>query len=328
MSPSVPHSPLYPQDDAEIHAVNSTRPTLPPKIPIQSTKITHMPEPVFQTEELHTAYPDPGGSNGASLSIYRHDSAGSYVLPPIPHQGYTPGQLVNPHTDSPSCKKLVSFEKHDVNPSVVRCTDVENVTLSRGPSASTSGFSHANVDRNNSITSNNTGGEPIIIGPSSSVATSIYREDSAVSRVSSLPQEYMDIKMPVPLEEEYPQEQYPDAEYAEDEELYTDSEDESMFVNFALLSHLAVRLRDRVPRGTHVKGSIPYPRAFTGKDIVVSVARCMRIALARDNYLSPSQLSKHKYNENCSSITESLRTIGEQPSKSLAVSKASSSSTR
>lgn len=77
--------------------------------------------------------------------------------------------------------------------------------------------------------------------------------------------------MPVPLEEEYPQEQYPDAEYAEDEELYTDSEDESMFVNFALLSHLAVRLRDRVPRGTHVKGSIPYPRAFTGKDIVVSV---------------------------------------------------------
>ena len=154
---------------------------------------------------------------------------------------------------------------------MVCCIDVENVTLSRGPSVSTSGFSHANVDRNNSITSNNTGGEPIVIGPSSSVATSVYREDSAVSRVSSLPQEYKDIKMPVPLEEEYPQDQYPDEEYPEDEELYTDSEDESMFVNFALLSHLAVRLRDRVPRGTHVKGSIPYPRAFTGKDIVVSV---------------------------------------------------------
>ena len=68
------------------------------------------------------------------------------------------------------------------------------MTLSRGPSASTSGYSHMNVDRNNSITSNNTGGEPIVIGPSSSVVTSLYRDDSTVSRVSSLPQEYKDIK--------------------------------------------------------------------------------------------------------------------------------------
>lgn len=62
-------------------------------------------------------------------------------------------------------------------------------------------------------------------------------------------------------------------EYWEDEE-----EDDSRFVNFSLLSHIAVQLRDKVPRGTHVKGSIPYPRAFTGKDIVVSaylvIGRC------------------------------------------------------
>ena len=45
--------------------------------------------------------------------------------------------------------------------------------------------------------------------------------------------------------------------------------DERRFINPALLSHLAVQLRDLVPRGTHVKGSIPYPKAFTGKDIVV-----------------------------------------------------------
>jgi hypothetical protein len=44
---------------------------------------------------------------------------------------------------------------------------------------------------------------------------------------------------------------------------------ESNFIDFSLLSHIAVQLRDKVPRGTHVKGSIPYPRAFTGKDIVV-----------------------------------------------------------
>lgn len=54
-------------------------------------------------------------------------------------------------------------------------------------------------------------------------------------------------------------------DYWEDE----DEEDETRFVNFSLLSHIAMQLRDKVPRGTHVKGSIPYPRAFTGKDIVV-----------------------------------------------------------
>jgi len=129
-----------------------------------------------------------------------------------------------------------------------------------------------NVDRNSSITSSNTGGDPISIGPSSSRITGLYRDDPTVSGVNSLPQEYMDIQMPVPLEEEPLQDQYPDEEYGEDEEFYTDSEeDESLFVNFALLSHLAVLLRDHVPQRIHVKGSIPYPRAFTGKDIVVSV---------------------------------------------------------
>ena len=61
-----------------------------------------------------------------------------------------------------------------------------------------------------------------------------------------------------------------EGEYWEDEE----EEDESRFINFSLLSHIAVQLRDKVPRGTHVKGSIPYPRAFTGKDIVVSLVAC------------------------------------------------------
>lgn len=59
----------------------------------------------------------------------------------------------------------------------------------------------------------------------------------------------------------------------------SEGEDDSRFVNFSLLSHIAVRLRDRVPRGTHVKGSIPYPRAFTGKDIVVSPRSALDIVL-------------------------------------------------
>jgi len=65
-------------------------------------------------------------------------------------------------------------------------------------------------------------------------------------------------------------------ESLEDEDDFFDSEsddpDPDRFVNFSLLSHLAVRLRDKVPRGVHVKGSIPYPHAFTGKDIVVSLS--------------------------------------------------------
>ena len=57
--------------------------------------------------------------------------------------------------------------------------------------------------------------------------------------------------------------------YDSDEDDF-DEEEEDRFVNLALLSHIAVRLRDKVPRGTHVKGGIPYSRAFTGRDIVVS----------------------------------------------------------
>ncbi|KAG8961323.1 hypothetical protein FRC03_005538 [Tulasnella sp. 419] len=57
----------------------------------------------------------------------------------------------------------------------------------------------------------------------------------------------------------------------DDGEFFDEEEDDSRFINLALLSHIAVRLRDKVPRGTHVKGSIPYPRAFTGKDIVSTI---------------------------------------------------------
>jgi RHO1 GDP-GTP exchange protein 1/2 len=46
-------------------------------------------------------------------------------------------------------------------------------------------------------------------------------------------------------------------------------DDARRFINLSLLSNLAVQLYDNVPRGTHVKGSVPYPRAFTGKDVLV-----------------------------------------------------------
>lgn len=73
-----------------------------------------------------------------------------------------------------------------------------------------------------------------------------------------------------------------DDEYWEDE----DDEDDSRFINFSLLSHMAVQLRDRVPRGTHVKGSIPYPRAFTGKDIVSTIQSQIQRELAINHGIS------------------------------------------
>ena len=50
-----------------------------------------------------------------------------------------------------------------------------------------------------------------------------------------------------------------------------DDIDELRFVNLSLLSHVANLLKNKVPRGTHVKGGIPYCKAFTGKDVVSTI---------------------------------------------------------
>ncbi|TFY73275.1 hypothetical protein EWM64_g10737, partial [Hericium alpestre] len=70
--------------------------------------------------------------------------------------------------------------------------------------------------------------------------------------------------------------QYQDEYDDEYDDEYESDEGLDSFVNFALLSNIAMWLRDKVPRGTHVKGSIPYPRAFTGKDIVSTLQSQIR----------------------------------------------------
>ncbi|KAJ7105112.1 Dbl-like domain-containing protein [Mycena crocata] len=74
----------------------------------------------------------------------------------------------------------------------------------------------------------------------------------------------------------------------EDEEYWDEEEedDETRFINFSLLSHVAVQFRDKVPRGTHVKGSIPYPRAFTGKDVVTTIQAQIQRDLAINHGIS------------------------------------------
>lgn len=54
----------------------------------------------------------------------------------------------------------------------------------------------------------------------------------------------------------------------------------SASVNFALLSHLAMLLKDTVPRTEQVKGSIKYPSSFTGKDVVSTLQSLIPVELA------------------------------------------------
>ncbi|EJD07469.1 Dbl domain-containing protein [Fomitiporia mediterranea MF3/22] len=133
-------------------------------------------------------------------------------------------------------------------------------------------MTHAAVNRGASITSFQSLGSG---GSATSryedvIYDNVYRQTSASAGAGSsrIDRHYQrnqrervidDIKRQLALHEDY-----------ESEEDF-DEEEEDRFVNLALLSHIAVRLRDKVPRGTHVKGGIPYPRAFTGRDIVSTI---------------------------------------------------------
>lgn len=51
--------------------------------------------------------------------------------------------------------------------------------------------------------------------------------------------------------------------------------DTELHCNQALLSNMATWLKDRVPRAEHVRGAIPYPMSFTGRDIVSTLERAL-----------------------------------------------------
>jgi hypothetical protein len=64
-----------------------------------------------------------------------------------------------------------------------------------------------------------------------------------------------------------PESQYDDDEEWEEEEAEVD---ESRFFNRALLSEMAVQVKDKVNMGRHTKAGIAWVGSFTGKDVVVS----------------------------------------------------------
>ncbi|KAF5318404.1 hypothetical protein D9611_013915 [Ephemerocybe angulata] len=85
------------------------------------------------------------------------------------------------------------------------------------------------------------------------------------------------------------QDQQDQYEFQDDDEFWDEEEeDPTRFINLSLLSHIAVQLRDKIPRATHVKGSIPYDRAFTGKDIVSTIQSLIQRELAINHGVSTS----------------------------------------
>jgi hypothetical protein len=53
-------------------------------------------------------------------------------------------------------------------------------------------------------------------------------------------------------------------------------------INPALLSHIAVFVKDNVPKDEHTRGAVPFPSSFTGSDVVSTVVRVLPSIYAAD----------------------------------------------
>lgn len=242
----------------------------------------------------------PGALSSPNLS-----SPTSFAPSPQPnHDAYSPGApyvppgASNPYPGHPP-RTTSRMPANDFYPSPVSATlsPSPGATLGRSSSASSSIFSGGrdirgpappstadtsyfppSVDRANSKSSNWSSNSTMQPG-AGKYTTSTASYDSTLGGDAA---GYLDLPSSSPVadtgyraDQQYLEERIATAKgrlelHEDDQDDYDYSdEDETLFVNLALLSHLAVKLRDKVPRGTHVKGSIPYTHAFTGKDIVV-----------------------------------------------------------
>ncbi|CAL1714491.1 unnamed protein product [Somion occarium] len=208
-----------------------------------------------------------------------------------PGRSYTPSQYGAPSIYAPdlgrshsagsgasSAQPYVSVHR---NPSAATTrttnTNISSLFTENDTLNPRSGASYTTLDRGNSAGSGSDGmysqllykptppqqvysiPEPVFdAGPSQVAGSSRERwRDNDIIRTLE------DIKRPLELHEDYDEDYFPEDDQSE--------EGDDRFFNPALLSHIAVRLKDKVPRGTHVKGGIPYPRAFTGRDIVSTI---------------------------------------------------------
>lgn len=202
--------------------------------------------------DRHTSF----GSASVSSGQYSIDS-------PAPHSIHHVQRAI---TDSGSVYGRDSFYgaayndyENDANIIDPRSTITPPTSVSRGNSVAMSNNSHSPVMESPTAPMKSPQATPITPRQQQHDTTR-HAESSRMARhQEELQRTIASIKgaMPVPDDDE---------EFDEDID-----EDPDRFVMLSLLSHLAVRLRDKVPRGTHVKGGIPYQRAFTGKDIVSTI---------------------------------------------------------
>ncbi|KAH8924026.1 Dbl-like domain-containing protein [Atractiella rhizophila] len=58
------------------------------------------------------------------------------------------------------------------------------------------------------------------------------------------------------------------------------------FFNPALLSNIALHVKDKVPKGFQIKGAVEYPRSFTGKDVVNTILAVLPVPFNFDRRLA------------------------------------------
>lgn len=126
---------------------------------------------------------------------------------------------------------------------------------------------HVDIDRNSSTTSTNSTDTGTSFGrPPSSLATTVDRNSSYGFPKPVIAATPPTFGFPSP-----PTFGFPTPEHHTYDGNFSGTEEEELKpLDPSMLSNIAIRLRDKIPRSTHMKGSIPYPRAFSGEDIVVS----------------------------------------------------------
>ena len=242
--------------------------------------------------------------------------------PPIGALPSIPGHVLStPYDSSPSSENgapAAVYEQHNSTPQHTPYSfyaPVVNGPLRlQSPSASTSGSPQTSPwalssPESSSTMANYTNSNPSALPFMSPSSDSILFEPG-VSHVQPTVDNYTKMLQSVG---QFPLESMQDRLDDDPSETSSLEEDDPMrYVNWGLLSHIAVRLRDKVPRGTHVKGSIPYPRAFTGKDIVVSshLTTGRHKASLNDCY-SPQYIFKYNGSSSCISAVQ-LRIVAQR----------------
>ena len=104
---------------------------------------------------------------------------------------------------------------------------------------------------------------------------------------------------------------YFDEEFEEEyDEEEAEEQNEMNFFSPSLLSHVSVQLRDRVERNSHIKGGIPWPKSFTGRDIVVSTEPNLLLYV---QWLNLVYLQRLQFILSCRSTLERQAMIGALP---------------